>query len=62
MFTIANDLVASFALDMAATSSVLVALIQWSRGEGLRGEADTTGILLILGIIKTLLHRQSAGP
>lgn len=60
--TIADDLVAGSALDMAALRSVLVALNRMVEWTALRSKADTAGILLIFGVVETLLDRQSTGP
>ncbi len=60
--TIADDLVAGSALDMAATRSVLVAVNRMVEWAALRSEADTTRILLIFGVVEALLERQSTGP
>jgi len=52
--TIADDLMARMTLDMAKRAQLLPP--PSANSCDLRSEADTTGVLLILRVVKTLLH------
>lgn len=61
--TIADDLVARLALDVAAAYQTEASTLTGRRGAiDLRCKANTTGIFLELGIIESLLDRECTSP